>query len=370
MMLSHKQKNAPACEARTYCAASNGIVLNVRSRATIALSELQYPAYRKAIILEAVKRRRSQESMANPTELPFHNARQLLDYLSPLNPIWDVGKFIFRGQPSDEYKLTPSVCRRGVGSFAYGSPRRMFDASTAGQVAFELEILRRFLNGCDRSGLNVPGYTEQLSGTLADGWGSLQSPHIPWPPTQLYEIMAVAQHYDVPTRLLDWTERSFVACYFAASSANLEIDSREMPRLAIWALDTTYAMHWKTVKVIRTPGGTSKNQAAQSGLFTTHEVKGYNPSDLYQLEALEDVEEIYAVKGSHTPLVKMTLPIEEAPVLLDLCSRLGVDGSTLFPGFHGVAKSVRDWASVEVGVRRSQSVIQEYIEDGYDPDFH
>ncbi|WLH00754.1 FRG domain-containing protein [Pseudomonas beijingensis] len=145
--------------------------------------------------------------MANPAERPFYTARQLLDHLSPLNPIWGTGRFIFRGQPRSEYKLTPSVCRRGTGSFAYGSPRRMFDVSTAGQVAFELEILRKFLIGCDRSGLNVPGYTEQLSRILADGWGSFQSPHTPWPSTQLYEIMAVAQHYDVPTRLLDWTER-------------------------------------------------------------------------------------------------------------------------------------------------------------------
>ncbi len=304
--------------------------------------------------------------MGSPTEIPFNTARQLLDYLSPLNPIWDVGRFIFRGQPSDEYKLTPVVCRRGPKSFAYGSPRRVFDVSVGGQVAFELEILRRFLIGCDRSGLTVPGYTEQLSGTLADGWGSFQSPHIPWPSTMLYEIMAVAQHYDVPTRLLDWTERSFVACYFAASSANFEIDSREMPRLAIWALDTTQAMHWKTVKVIRTPGGTSKNQAAQSGLFTTHEIKGYGSDDLYQVEALEDVEEIYRLTGSHTPLIKMTLPIEEAPALLDLCSRLGVDGSTIFPGFHGVAKSVRDWANIEVGVRASQALIEDYQQDAYD----
>jgi hypothetical protein len=303
--------------------------------------------------------------MVNLVEMSFDTAHQILEFVSPLNPHWSGGRYIFRGQPSDSYKLTPSVCRRGAGSFAYGSPRRMFDASTAGQVAFELEILRKFLIGCDRSGLTVPGYTEQLSSTLADGWGSFQSPHIPWPSTLLYEIMAVAQHYDVPTRLLDWTERSFVACYFAASSANLEIDSREMPRLAIWALDTTYAMHWKTVKVIRTPGGTSKNQAAQSGLFTTHEVKGYNPDDLYLVEALEDVDEIYSVTGSHTPLVKMTLPIKEAPALLGLCSRLGVDGSTLFPGFHGVAKSVRDWANVEVGVRASQSLIEDYQQDGY-----
>nr|WP_314565892.1 FRG domain-containing protein [uncultured Pseudomonas sp.] len=307
--------------------------------------------------------------IADPKEIKFDTARQLLDHLSPLNPIWDAGKFIFRGQPSDEYTLTPSVCRRGEGSFAYGSPRRMFDSSTAGQVAFEMEILRKFLIGCDRSGLNVPGYTEHLSRTLADGWEAFHSPHMPWPSTLLYEIMAVAQHYDVPTRLLDWTERSFVACYFAASSANFEIESRNMPSLAIWALDTTYAMHWKTVRVIRTPGGTSKNQAAQSGLFTTHVIEAYRPEDLYQVEALEDVEEIYNTTSSHTPLVKMTLPIEEAPALLELCSRLGVDGSTLFPGFHGVAKSVRDWANIEVGVRPSQSLIQEYIEDNYDPEF-
>lgn len=294
--------------------------------------------------------------MASPTEIRFDTARLLIDHVSPLNPIWDVGRFIFIGQPSDEYKLTTSVCRRGAGSFAHGSPWRMFDASTAGQVAFELEVLRKFLIGCDRSGLTVPGYTEQLSSTMADGWGSFQSPHTPWPSTMLYEIMAVAQHYDVPTRLLDWTERSFVACYFAASSAKFEFNKANT-RIAIWALDTTQATHWKTAKVIRTPGGTSKNQAAQSGLFTTHELKGYNPDDLYQVEALEDVEEIYSLTGSHTPLIKMTLPIEEAPALLNLCSRLGVDGSTLFPGFHGVAKSVRDWTNITVGVRPSSALI-------------
>lgn len=242
----------------------------------------------------------------------------------------------------------------------------MFDASTAGQVAFELEVLNRFLVGCDRAGLIVPGYSAQTKDFIANASNLILHPANPWPQPRLYEMLAVAQHYDVPTRLLDWTERSFVACYFAASSANLEIDSMKMPRLAIWALDTSHSTHWKTVKVIRTPGGTSKNQAAQSGLFTTHEVKGYNLHDLYQVEALEEVEEIYNISGSHTPLIKMTLPIEEAPALLDLCSRLGVDGSTLFPGFHGVAKSVKDWANVEVGVRPSQALIDDRMADMYD----
>ncbi|WP_122677772.1 FRG domain-containing protein [Pseudomonas viridiflava] len=304
--------------------------------------------------------------MASPVEIHFDTARELLDYVSPLNTIWDIGRYIFRGQASDGRKLTPSVCRRGEGSFANGSPARLLSPSTSGQVSFEIDVLKRFLAGCDRSGLVVPGYSERIKKRLSDEPYTFLSAHAPWPQPELYEILAVAQHYGVPTRLLDWTERSFVACYFAASGANFEIDSMKMPRIAIWALETTNAKYWETVSIIRTPGGTSKNQAAQSGLFTTHNVKTYSFEDLYEVEALEDVEEIYKNSASHEPLVKMTLPVDEAPRLLNMCSRLGVDGSTLFPGFHGVAKSVLDWANVEVGVRPSRALLEEYNQMGDD----
>lgn len=94
--------------------------------------------------------------------------------------------------------------------------------------------------------------------------------------------------------------------------------------------------------------------------------------DSYQVEALEEVKEIYTTRSTDNPLIKITLPFSEAPDLLNLCSRFGVDGSTLFPGFHGVAKSVRDWANVEVGVRPSRALQDEYNADSYDndPDFH
>jgi hypothetical protein len=157
--------------------------------------------------------------------------------------------------------------------------------------------------------------------------------------------------------MLDWTTRSFVACYFAASSANFEFDGRQ--KIAIWALDTTYADSWKAVNVISPPGGTSQNQAAQSGLFTMQKLT-VDFSDKYQEFALEDVDEIYSITGSCQPLMKITLPLEEAPEVLKLCAALGVDGSTLFPGYHGVAKMVRDWANVLVGVRLSPTIRDAY----------
>ncbi|VVM64929.1 hypothetical protein PS645_01469 [Pseudomonas fluorescens] len=305
--------------------------------------------------------------MGSPSVIPFTTALELLDYVSPLNPIWRKSGYIFRGQPSDGYPLTPSVCRRGAGSFAHGSPRRVFDETTSGQVLFEYEVLRRFLLGCDRAGLTLPSYNTEVKRLLSDSYyyDNYLETDKPWPPALLHEIMAVAQHYDVPTRLLDWTERSFVACYFAASSANFELE-RGDAKLAVWALDTTHSAEWKTVQVIKTPGGTSKNQAAQSGLFTTHNITTYDIRDVYKVEALEDVEEIYAQPTQ--ALIKMTLPISEAPELLDLCSKLGVDGSTLFPGYQGVAKTVKDWVNIETGVRLSESAFDEYQESYNNPD--
>jgi hypothetical protein len=304
--------------------------------------------------------------MGSPTVIPFTKALDLLNYVSPLNPDWRKSGYIFRGQPSDEYSLTPSVCRRGAGSFAHDSPRRVFDETSSGQVSFEYEVLKEFLLGCDRAGLTLPGYSAKIKSVLSDSYyyDNYFETDKPWPPSMLYEIMAVAQHYDVPTRLLDWTERSFVACYFAASSANFELE-RGDAKLAVWALDTTHSAKWKTVQLIKTPGGTSKNQAAQSGLFTTHNITTYDIRDVYKVEALEDVGEIYV--ESSKALMKMTLPVSEAPELLDLCSKLGVDGSTLFPGYHGVAKKVRDWVNVETGVRLSKSALDEYHESYSDP---
>ena len=39
-----------------------------------------------------------------------------------------------------------------------------------------------------------------------------------WPPVELYPIIALAQHYGLPTRFLDWTWNPYTASYFATKS--------------------------------------------------------------------------------------------------------------------------------------------------------
>jgi hypothetical protein len=45
------------------------------------------------------------------------------------------------------------------------------------------------------------------------------------------------QHYNAPTRLLDWTDSALVALYFAISSYRQSDDDTVKPTPAVWALN-------------------------------------------------------------------------------------------------------------------------------------
>jgi hypothetical protein len=52
-------------------------------------------------------------------------------------------------------------------------------------------------------------------------------------PDNPWEMLCLAQHFGVPTRLLDWTSNPLVAAYFAVEDLNMDIEA------AIWCLNIT-----------------------------------------------------------------------------------------------------------------------------------
>lgn len=93
------------------------------------------------------------------------------------------GRRWFRGQADSAWGLTPAVARN------------------AGHLRDETNMLKHFMrDGVNRSSLR---------------------------PGNSWEWLALAQHYGIPTRLLDWTEHPLVALYFACeASSNDPVDGR------------------------------------------------------------------------------------------------------------------------------------------------
>lgn len=315
-----------------------------------------------------------QPLVAGVYEHAFCDAKSFLQALHPLSDLWrDSGKdamgaWIFRGHADSDWKLLPTA-HRDMPWLRFAAPEdspfRPELAKESERLERESELLRLFQRAVDMAGL--PGalnYEEfdSLIDATEDGW-----PH-----RDLVPLLALAQHYGVPTRLLDWTRQGRVAAYFAALSPELRDG-----RLAVWALHrgdlaTLAGAHTgPELRVATAPRASNPNLHAQAGLFTyvAHAGSGRRragavragvrrrdgdrsgrskpplklpqPVNLAQsLLSLETIVSARAIELDSTAkcvMRKLTLPRSHADELLRLLHIDGVSALTMFPGLTGVS---------------------------------
>ena len=172
----------------------------------------------------------------------------------------------------------------------------------------------------------------------------------PWPASDLWSLLGLAQHEGVPTRLLDWTRNSFTAAYFAAAE-NAKESSFE--RLAVWAyhaktdepgaLAAEISGYRHTVQVVTAPYANNANLRAQQGLFiilaSVEPMDPKLPAQRYDLtDALASVSSVIGEQS----LLKFTLPVTAARDVLRLLHKHRVTPATLFPGYAGVVAAMRE----------------------------
>jgi FRG domain len=267
------------------------------------------------------------------------DCNEFWDILSPENPLGKFpDKFIYRGQRNATWGLLPTALRENTGIAQYLSFVRN-NKEVEVQIFKEIQVLKWFVDACDQSGLSIPNDSPAFRSKHLD-LNNISIPHrfmTPsyWPSDDYFELMALAQHHEVPTRLLDWTARSYVAAYFAAADVLSAGDFDG--KLAVWALNTELINLFPNIKIVSVPKSNNSNMAAQAGSFTLLKQGGYR-GDLFVPRGLE--EEF--VKESNPPLWKITIPNKYAKDVLIKCKLYGITAATLFPNYFGAAKYVND----------------------------
>ena len=279
--------------------------------------------------------------LAEPNRVLDHEFPLFKKYIedNDYNPRW-----IFRGVDSDFYDLKPSALRE---SFKDRVPEYYSDLDISIETVIgrnhqkrsEISLVSGFYKNCVRAGLRVPVLPLEINQALLRldidnifEWTNIENKR--WPRSELIEIFSLAQHYGIPTRLLDWSRNPFAAAFFAASNA-VKLESGNM---AVWMFSSDFAQEFeKTVNVnfIDPPTFGNTNLILQQGVFTlvNDDQEESCLASLYLKLAAEDFD-----GNNYPPLIKLTLPNSQAQSLLNLLENIGIYSSRIYSGYFGAAK--------------------------------
>jgi hypothetical protein len=301
-------------------------------------------------------------------EITCSSAEAFLHELDRGNSFWE-GKmhfWAFRGHSNDEeYELVPSALREKVKLGYTFAPMMGIQTTNRQQIDAELKIIHEFFWLIDSQGLSIPGDSNLLR--TPSGWREIEEEirKKGWPIDGILPLLAIAQHYGVPTRLLDWTDKPLAAAFFAAKEAATRVAKKKtvpsaVKYLSVWALNLDWIIHDAfpgekrklSVYVVTAPRATNPNLHAQGGVFTTeHKVKSEFKKRLLVRTVNELVKEKWKLLRAVAPvMMRLRLPVEEAGKLLRLLNQEQINSATLFPGYKGAAEALKErslWDNAE-----------------------
>lgn len=300
-------------------------------------------------------------------ELEFNSYSDLLDTLKPGGSLYNVQDFyVYRGQAED-WPLIPTVLRKENKHilYSYGFKGNLKENYEFAYRYVELQLLKEFYENANKNGLRLPpvhfndhDYMVNFSPT-----NLVKISKTIWLPENLIDIAALAQHYGVLTRLLDWSFDINVALYFAAEKAvrntlqSTFLDNEK--KIIIWMLSTYNLGYEKTLnenfplKFVIPNYYDNPNISAQKGLLTywntDKETSENFLSSKVCLDTLDTLIENtpYDPNKNHpsndyTAMYKIKLPRYEALTMIKHLTKNNYNAASLFPGYYGAAKKIEE----------------------------
>lgn len=248
-------------------------------------------------------------------------------------------RFLYRGLADKQYSLLPGVFRKQVD--VIDEHPIINDKYLA--WAKEKDLLRAFIHEA--------------------------SAHLPIPSNKLAEWLEYAQHYGVPTRLLDWSQNPLVALYFCCRDRGDKdgtvwlLHAKNYTKYVSKALGDRNDFGFKTAHmvieellegetryeypILYTPYYVDARMSAQSSYFMawgtkTEPLEEMLASENFKMQ-LPEKDTGIRVYGEHEVtalLFRFNVYADRKQPLLHELDTVGINERTLFPGLDGIGRYV------------------------------
>lgn len=294
-------------------------------------------------------------------------------------PDGELGKhlhgYIFRGESSAKYELLPSALRPANKEKFYSIttiPINNQSEQECWQIGAEKTLLRKFYKIANNNGLKVP-HIESIRTNYVDFFNT--DDHFPsevkkWISRDFEELTALAQHYGIPTRLLDWTFDLYVAMYFASISSIKKYD-KITDKISFEEITSDNMVFWllnaHSIQFLQKTGKriplnfvvpsyyNNANLNAQKGILSYWEIddKGLYLTDEIDRTPLNKLIEKscqHEENDKEVLLYKIEVPIHCCVEMYNYICKLGYSAARIFPGYGGVVRQLEeDKLSYHVG---------------------